>query len=324
MSGLTSNANLTGYRYGNGSTVGEQFPNIPIQAATAGSQTVTLNLLSNSSTVYNPTVVPGSVTIALNQIASTTTVYTPIVLPGGVTINLNQIASTTTVYNPTVVQPGGAQTVTLLQLESTAQVFLPTLQLADAITDTSDILDRYRRKRSESKEEENIAAQLLKARQKRPQVRKEYKQVLDWKKLIYTAIYGAETLEQLEAIDTTSIPTDSPETVRAILAEIEQAKETRRLELKLKMEEAALQAYQLESQISAKIEEQRQAVEAIRQLQKEIVAKHEIAVKTAEEAYKQSLLEFQLAEQKAAEFTRKRNNRIKRIKALMWLAKLDI
>lgn len=265
-------------------------------------QTVTLNRLESTAQTFNPTVI--------RQASSV--------------VNLNRLESTAQIYLPTVILAGGTQTITLLRLESTAQVFLPTVQLAGAITDTSDILDRYRRKRSESKEEENIAAQLLKARQKRPQVRKEYKQVLDWKKLIYTAIYGAETLEQLEAIDTTSIPTDSPETVRAILAEIEQAKETRRLELKLKMEEAALQAYQLESQISAKIEEQRRAVEAIRQLQKEIVAKHEIAVKTAEEAYKQSLLEFQLAEQKAAEFTRKRNNRIKRIKALMWLAKLDI
>ena len=167
-------------------------------------------------------------------------------------------------------------------------------------------------------------AQLLKARQKRPQVRKEYKEVLNWKKLIYAAIYGAETLEQLDGIKTSSIPNTSPEAARAVLAEVEQAKAARRLELKLKMEEASLQASQLESQISARIEEQRQAVKAIRQLQKEIVAKHQIAVKTAEEAYKQSLLEFQVAEEKAAEFTRKRNNRIKRIKALMWLAKLDI
>lgn len=265
-------------------------------------QTVTLNRLESTAQTFNPTVI--------RQASSV--------------VNLNRLESTAQIYLPAVILAGGTQTITLLRLESTAQVFLPTVQLAGAITDTSDILDRYHRRRSESKEEENIAAQLLKARQKRPQVRKEYKQVLDWKKLIYTAIYGAETLEQLEAIDTTSIPTDSPETVRAILAEIEQAKETRRLELKLKMEEASLQAFQLESQISAKIQEQRQAVEAIRQLQKEIVAKHQIAVKTAEEAYKQSLLEFQVAEEKAAEFTRKRNNRIKRIKALMWLAKLDI
>lgn len=263
--------------------------------------------------------------IVLNRLESTAQVFLPTVSrQASSTITLNRLESTAQIFLPVVTQAGGVQIITLNRLDSTAQVFLPTVQLVGIITDTSDILDRYRRSRSESKEEEQVAAQLLKARQKRPQVRKEYKQVLDWKKLIYAAIYGAETLEQLEAIDTTSIPTDSPETVRAILAEIEQAKEARRLELKLRMEEAALKAAQIESEISAKIEEQRRAVEEIRKLQKEIVAKHEIAVKTAEEAYKQSLLEFQLAEQKAAEFTRKRNNRIKRIKALMWLAKLDI
>jgi len=239
------------------------------------------------------------------------------------TITLNRVESTATVYAPTVARQASS-VIALALVASTAQVLLPTIQLVGAVTDTSDILDRYRRSRSESKEEENIAAQLLKARQKRPQVRKEYKEVLNWKKLIYTAIYGAETLQQLDGIKTSSIPNTSPEAARAILAEIEQAKAARRLELKLKMEEASLQASQLESQISAKVEEQRQAIEAIRQLQKEIVAKHQIAVKTAEEAYKQSLLEFQVAEEKAAEFTRKRNNRIKRIKALMWLAKLDI
>lgn len=263
--------------------------------------------------------------IVLNRLESTAQVFLPTLSrQASSTISLNRLDSTAQVFLPTVTQAGGVQIITLNLINSTAQVFLPTVQLVGIVTDTSDILDRYRRSRSESKEEEQVAAQLLKARQKRPQVRKEYKQVLDWKKLIYTAIYGAETLEQLEAIDTTTIPTDSPETVRAILAEIEQAKEARRLELKLKMEEAALRAAQIENEITAKIEEQRQAVETIRQLQKEILAKHEIAVKTAEEAYKQSLLEFQIAEQKAAEFTRKRNNRIKRIKALMWLAKLDI
>lgn len=264
-------------------------------------------------------------TITLNRLESTAQTFNPtVVLNTPLTVTLDRLESTAQIFLPTVILAGGAQTITLNLLGSTAQVFLPTVNLVGVITDTSDILDRYRRKRSESKEEENIAAQLLKARQKRPQVRKEYKAVLDWKKLIYESIYGAESVEQLDAIQIPSIPTDSPEIVAAILAEIEQAREARRLELKLKMEEAALQAAQIENEISSRIKEQRQAVQAIRELQKEIVAKHEIAVKTAEEAYKQSLLEFQLAEQKAAEFTRKRNNRIKRIKALMWLAKLDI
>ena len=276
-----------------------------------------LTLLSNQSATQ---------TVVLDRLESTAQIFLPTVIQAGgtQTITLDRLESTAQIFLPTITQVGGVQTITLNLLNSTAQVFLPTIQLVGAVTDTSDILDRYRRSRSESKEEENIAAQLLKARQKRPQVRKEYKEVLNWKKLIYAAIYGAETLEQLDGIKTSSIPNTSPEAARAVLAEVEQAKAARRLELKLKMEEASLQASQLESQISARIEEQRQAVEAIRQLQKEIVAKHQIAVKTAEEAYKQSLLEFQVAEEKAAEFTRKRNNRIKRIKALMWLAKLDI
>lgn len=32
MSGLTSNTSITGYRYGNVGTVGEQFPSVPIQS----------------------------------------------------------------------------------------------------------------------------------------------------------------------------------------------------------------------------------------------------------------------------------------------------
>jgi hypothetical protein len=303
-----------------------EIESLPIQAISAA-QTIILNKLESTAQTFNPTVVLNTpFTITLNRLESSAQVYLPtVILAGGTqTITLDRLESTAQVFLPTITQVGGVQTITLNLLGSTAQVFLPAIQLIGAVTDTSDILDRYRRSRSESKEEENVAAQLLKARQKRPQVRKEYKEVLNWKKLIYAAIYGAETLEQLDGIKTSSIPNTSPKTTRAVLAEVEQAKAARRLELKLKMEEASLQAFQLENQISAKIEEQRQAVEAIRQLQKEIVAKHQIAVKTAEEAYKQSLLEFQVAEEKAAEFTRKRNNRIKRIKALMWLAKLDI
>jgi hypothetical protein len=305
------------YTYKNASTSGEQFPTTPIESFGV-TQNISLNRVNSTAQIFLHTITgaAGGGNIVLNLVASTAQVFLPAV---SVNIALNQTPSVAQVFQPTI-----GRNIALNRVDSVNNVYLLSLSGEAIEQDLSDILDRYNRKKSESKEEENIAAQLLKARQKRPQVRKEYKQVLDWKKLIYTAIYGAETLEQLEAIDTTSIPTDSPETVRAILAEIEQAKEARRLELKLKMEEAALQAYQLESQISAKIEEQRQAVEAIRQLQKEIVAKHQIAVKTAEEAYKESLLEFQVAEEKAVEFTRKRNNRIKRIKALMWLTKLDI
>jgi hypothetical protein len=277
-----------------------------------------VTLLSNQGT-------PSGQTITLNRLESTAQTFNPtVVLQSSSVINLNRLESTAQIFLPTVIQAGGTQTITLNLLGSTAQIFLPTINLVGAITDTSDILDRYRRKRSESKEEEEIAAQLLKARQKRPQVQEQRKALLDWKRLIYKAINGADSEEELQAISVATIPTDSPEVVAAILAEIEQRKEARRLELKLKMEEAALQSVQLENAIASRLDEQRKAVEAVRKLQEEVLARHAIAMQEAQAIEQKALLEFQIAEQKAAEFTRKRNNRIKRLKALMWLAKLDL
>ena len=146
----------------------------------------------------------------------------------------------------------------------------------------------------------------------------------NWKKLIYKAIYGADTLEELEAINTPPVPIDSPEIAAAALSEIEEQKALRKAEIKLKMEEASLQAAQLESQISARIEEQKRAVQAIKDLQKEVMVRHAVAVEAARQMEMQAFLQLQEAERKAEEFTRKRNNRIKRLKALMWLAKIDL
>jgi len=235
----------------------------------------------------------------------------------------------TTLLSP---QGGPAQIIICDDWNSSTNVYdnAVILQSQQAI-DTSDILDRYKRRKSESKEEEAIAAQLLKARQKRPEVERQHRKLVNWKKLIYKAIYGAETIEELEAIETPSIPTDSPEVVAAILAEIEQQKAAKKAEielkqatLKLKMEEASLQAVQLESEISARIEQQKLAVQTIKELQQQIMERHALAVEKARQMEMQSFLELQEAERKAQEFTLKRNNRIKRLKAMMWLAKLDL
>lgn len=264
-------------------------------------------------------------TITLNRLESTAQTFNPtVVLNTPFTITLNRLESTAQVYLPTVILAGGTQTITLNLLGSTAQVFLPTINLASGVVDTSDILDRYTRKRSESKQEEEIAAQLLKARRKRPEVEQAHRKLINWKKLIYETIYGAETVEQLDAIDIPAVPTDSPEVVAAILAELEQQRELRRNELKLKMEEAALAASKLQSEIDSRIESQRKAIEEMRTLQKQLIERHSIAVAAAREAETQAFLELQEAERKAQEFTRQRNNRIKRLKALMWLAKLDL
>ena len=276
-----------------------------------------LTLLSNQSATQ---------TVVLNRLESTAQIFLPtIVQAGGAqTIVLNRLESTAQIYLPTVTQVGGVQTITLNLLNSTAQVFLPTVILASGIVDTSDILDKYRRKRSESKEEEQIAAQLLKARQKRPQVEQKVRKLRNWKKLIYDAIYGAKTVEEVDAITTPPVPVDSPEIVAAILAEIDEQKALRRAEIKLKMEEASLKAAQLESQINDRIEAQKQAINAIKQLQEEVMTRHAVAVEAARQMELQAFLQLQDAERKAEEFTRKRNNRIKRLKALMWLAKIDL
>ena len=265
-------------------------------------------------------------TVVLNRLESTAQVFLPtVILTGGTqTITLNRLESTAQVFLPTITQVGSVQTITLNLLGSTAQVFLPTINLGGVVTDTSDILDRYTRKRSESKQEEEIAAQLLKARQKQFKIEKTHKKLINWKKLIYETIYGAETVEQLEAIEIPAAPVDSPEVVAAILAELEQQKEVRKAELKLKMEEAALAATKLHNEIEGKLESQRKAVKAMQALQEELIARHTIAVTAAREAEAQAFLELQEAERKAQEFTQKRNNRIKRLKALMWLAKLDL
>jgi len=265
-------------------------------------------------------------TITLNRVESTAQIFLPTVVQAGgtQTITLNRLESTAQIFLPTVTQVGGVQTITLNLLGSSAQIFLPTVTSVSSVIDTSDILTRYRRKRSESKEEEEIAAQLLKARQKRPQIEQKSRELRNWKKLIYEAIYGADTVEELNAIDATNVPADSPEVVAAILAEIEEQKALRKAEIKLKMEEASLQAAQLESQISERIDEQKRAIQAIKDLQQEVMARHAVAVEAARQMEMQAFLQLQEAERKAEEFTRKRNNRIKRLKALMWLAKIDL
>jgi len=265
-------------------------------------------------------------TITLNRVESTAQIFLPTVVQAGgtQTITLNRLESTAQIFLPTVTQVGGAQTITLNLLGSTSQIFLPTITSVSSVVDTSDILVRYKRKRSESREEEEIAALLLKSRQKRPQVEKAHRELLNWKKLIYKALNGAETAEEVDAVSTSSIPTDSPEVVAAILAEIEEQKELRKAEIRLKMEEASLQAAKLEYQIATKLEEQKITVESIKKLQKEVSARHAIAVEAAREMEMQAFTQLQEAERKAEEFTRKRNNRIKRLKALMWLAKLDL
>lgn len=271
-------------------------PVAPISAPTT--QTITLNRLDNTNTIYDPTVVrQASNVITLNQLASTSQVFLPTVVlaAGPQTVTLNRLDNISQIFLPTVLLQGAVQTITLNRLASTTQVYLPTITLRSAVTDTSDILDRYRKRRSESKEEEEIAAQLLKARQQKPKLEKEQKALVSWKNLLYKAINGAQSIEELEAIEIPVAPVES--TKLAILAteELQLAKEKKRA----------------------------QFINSLNALET-IAVKHEQAIKAAEQAQQQAFQQLRIAEEKALEFTTKRNNRIKRLKALMWLAKLDL
>ena len=244
-----------------------------------------LTLLSNQSATQ---------TVVLNRLESTAQIFLPTVIQAGgtQTITLDRLESTAQVFLPTVVQAGGAQTITLNLLGSTAQVFLPTIQLVGAVTDTSDILNRGLKRLR--REEESVAAQILKDRNKK--VKREEKKKLDWKKAILDKINGAQEIEQLDAIQ---LPAQSANVTAEALIDLKRKKEEKRLEL-----EAAIKSFKI--------------------IQEDILARHEIAVKQASEEEKKLFLDTLKAEKEAEEFTRKRNNRIKRVKALMWLAKLDL
>lgn len=275
-----------------------------------------VTLLSNQAAVQ---------TVVLDRLESTAQVFLPTVIQAGgtQTITLDRLESTAQVFLPTITQVGGVQTITLNLLGSTAQIFLPTISLVGAITDTSDILTRGLRKLR--RQEEELAAQILKKKRK-PEY-KETKQT-NWKELLLRQINGAETVEELDAID---IPTEEPDITAKVLALVERRKEAKRLELEVAEKEAQVkilelraQAEQQEAEYVQRLNDQRVAVIAAKKLQEEVLARHALAVEQAIRIEQEAFLAQYKADQEAAEFTRKRNNRIKRLKALMWLAKLDL
>ena len=287
---------------------------------------ITLNRLESTAQVFLPTVIQagGTQTITLDRLESTAQVFNPTVIrQASSIISLNRLESTAQVFLPTVIQTAGVQTITLNLLGSTAQIFLPTINLQGAVTDTSDILTRGLRKLR--RQEEELAAQILKKKRK-PEY-KETKQT-NWKELLLRQINGAETVEELDAID---IPTEEPDITAKVLALVERRKEAKRLELEVAEKEAQVkilelraQAEQQEAEYVQRLNDQRVAVIAAKKLQEEVLARHALAVEQAIRIEQEAFLAQYKADQEAAEFTRKRNNRIKRLKALMWLAKLDL
>jgi len=199
------------------------------------------------------------------------------------------------------------------------------------LPDLSDLLDvGLNRKQNalSQKEEEQIAAQLLQERQLKTKSTNKIKKAVDWKNLILEKINGVQTTEELNAISTT---TESVEVTAAVLAEIQQKKELKRIELELAQKEAELKALELtkaieenEKAIALRLKEQEHQLQILKGLQDQVFERLRLAEAAALEEERKAAYEAQIAEQRYLEFKQKRDNRIKRLKALMWLAKLDI
>lgn len=195
-----------------------------------------------------------------------------------------------------------------------------------AYYDGSDILDRHR-----SLYEEEIAAQILKNRNAKKRTYEVIKKVIDWKTLFIEKINAVETIEQLDAIPIPTIKTESIETTTAVLAEIERSKEQKRLQLEIAKQEAELKLLELqteaatsEAKLIVQIQEQQQALKLAKDLQLQVLERFKVAMNAAIELERNALKEAKIAEEKAAQFARKREQRINRLKSLMWLAGLDI
>jgi len=183
------------------------------------------------------------------------------------------------------------------------------------VTDTSDILDRNLKRQRQ--EEENIAAQLLKARQKTKHRQEKIKKTVDWKKLISDKINGVTTEDELNALvlSNETIASDS-----AIFIEIERQKELKRAELQTAEKEAELKLLKGKSKVKAKLLQ----LEMAKAFQMQMLEKYRVAQQAAIEEEAKAAYEASIAEKAYLEFKRKRDNRIKRLKALMWLTKLDL
>lgn len=195
-----------------------------------------------------------------------------------------------------------------------------------AYYDRSDILDRHR-----SLYEEEIAAQILKNRNAKKRTYEVIKKVIDWKTLFIEKINAVETIEQLDAIPIPTIKTESIETTTAVLAEIERSKEQKRLQLEIAKQEAELKLLELqteaatsEAKLIVQIQEQQQVLKLAKDLQLQVLERYKVAMNAAIELERNALKDAKIAEEKAAQFARKREQRINRLKSLMWLAGLDI
>lgn len=130
------------------------FPGLVIASiydAGGGSQTVSPGLLTNTSTLYAPTVTRGAVSVSPSLLTNTSTIYaatvvasytvspglftnsstlySPTVVPGSVSVQPPLLTNTSTLYSPVVSQSGGSQVVAPGLLINTSTLYGPTISV---------------------------------------------------------------------------------------------------------------------------------------------------------------------------------------------------
>jgi hypothetical protein len=87
------------------------YPTLTDAGGGGSPQSVTPNLLTNTSTLYSPTVTPGAVTVAPALLTNAQTFHAPTLTTGAVTVAPNLHTNSSTIYSPVVTQDGGPQFV---------------------------------------------------------------------------------------------------------------------------------------------------------------------------------------------------------------------
>lgn len=120
-----------------------KFPFWAVKEDTGAS--ISPNLLTNSSTVYQPAVTFGAVSVAPSLLTNTSTLYQPAVSAGAVTVSPDLLTSTSSLFAPAL--SFGAVSVSPNLLTNTSSLHQPLVSaggvviLADVLTDTSTVYD---------------------------------------------------------------------------------------------------------------------------------------------------------------------------------------
>lgn len=106
----------------------------PTVTQPAGTQTLTPGLLTNTSSIFAPTVTVGSVALAPTLLTNTPTLFAPTVTRGAVTLTPSLLTNSSTIFAATLAP--GAVSLTPTLVSNTSTLFAPTVTQGGGATQT--------------------------------------------------------------------------------------------------------------------------------------------------------------------------------------------